>query len=340
MRITPTRGGGPGSRPCGGAGLRPEEAADQRSGSDVPVPDLLEVVLRVQQAPPRRRDQLSVDRLGRRHPAVEQPDRLLRGQRRTHDQRAAPGGAGRDPPLPVGPRRRRARLQHPRASTRTSSSRARSWPTSSSARSRNGTIRPSRLEPRSESSRHRHRRRPPLRRLRHDLYLGGLPLQDLPRLEEEGRHRDVGQLARGHRRQGERRRGRPGQADARLDRLRRADLCHPEQDQLRLGPEHGRRVRPGDARVGDRGRGRRGRRMPPDFRVSITNAPGTARTRSRPSRGCCSTRARRKKTGQDHGGLLNWALTDGQKFAPELGYAPLPKEVVALETAALKKIKL
>ena len=38
--------------------------------------------------------------------------------------------------------------------------------------------------------------------------------------------------------------------------------------------------------------------------------------------------------------FMRWALADGQKFAPELGYAPLPKEVVALETSALKKIKI
>jgi phosphate transport system substrate-binding protein len=38
--------------------------------------------------------------------------------------------------------------------------------------------------------------------------------------------------------------------------------------------------------------------------------------------------------------FMQWALTDGQKFAGDLGYAPLPKEVVDLEMAALKKIKL
>ena len=29
--------------------------------------------------------------------------------------------------------------------------------------------------------------------------------------------------------------------------------------------------------------------------------------------------------------LLKWALADGQKFAPALGYAPLPAEVVKLD---------
>ena len=38
--------------------------------------------------------------------------------------------------------------------------------------------------------------------------------------------------------------------------------------------------------------------------------------------------------------FVKWALTDGQKFAAELGYAPLPAEVVKLELAALAKIKI
>jgi ABC-type phosphate transport system substrate-binding protein len=36
--------------------------------------------------------------------------------------------------------------------------------------------------------------------------------------------------------------------------------------------------------------------------------------------------------------FMKWALTDGQKYAPELGYAPRPGKVVALELEALKKI--
>jgi len=38
--------------------------------------------------------------------------------------------------------------------------------------------------------------------------------------------------------------------------------------------------------------------------------------------------------------FVKWALTDGQRFAAELGYAPLPKEVVALEMQALSRIKI
>jgi phosphate transport system substrate-binding protein len=38
--------------------------------------------------------------------------------------------------------------------------------------------------------------------------------------------------------------------------------------------------------------------------------------------------------------FMKWALTDGQKFAGDLGYAPLPAEVVKLEMTALQKVKV
>jgi phosphate transport system substrate-binding protein len=38
--------------------------------------------------------------------------------------------------------------------------------------------------------------------------------------------------------------------------------------------------------------------------------------------------------------FMQWMLTDGQKFAAAMGYAPLPSSVVKLEQAALEKIKL
>ena len=38
--------------------------------------------------------------------------------------------------------------------------------------------------------------------------------------------------------------------------------------------------------------------------------------------------------------FLKWALTDGQKFASALGYAPVPKNVVDLELKALQKVKI
>jgi hypothetical protein len=37
---------------------------------------------------------------------------------------------------------------------------------------------------------------------------------------------------------------------------------------------------------------------------------------------------------------MKWALTDGQSFARDLGYAPLPKPVVDMELQALGRITL
>jgi hypothetical protein len=38
--------------------------------------------------------------------------------------------------------------------------------------------------------------------------------------------------------------------------------------------------------------------------------------------------------------FVKWALGDGQKFATELGYAPLPAAVVKMELAALAKVRV
>jgi len=36
--------------------------------------------------------------------------------------------------------------------------------------------------------------------------------------------------------------------------------------------------------------------------------------------------------------FMKWALTDGQTFARDLKYAPLPKPIIDMEMAALQKI--
>ena len=46
-----------------------------------------------------------------------------------------------------------------------------------------------------------------------------------------------------------------------------------------------------------------------------------------------------KKAAKTMVDFMQWALTEGQKFAEPLGYAPLPASVVKLEMEALKKIK-
>jgi phosphate transport system substrate-binding protein len=81
--------------------------------------------------------------------------------------------------------------------------------------------------------------------------------------------------------------------------------------------------------------------MPPDFRVSITNAPGKgAYPISSFTWLLLYESPKDKATAKVFMEFMKWMLTDGQKFAPQLGYAPLPAEVVKLEMDALKKIKL
>jgi phosphate transport system substrate-binding protein len=81
--------------------------------------------------------------------------------------------------------------------------------------------------------------------------------------------------------------------------------------------------------------------MPPDFRVSITNAPGKG---VYPIASftwlLLYENAKDKAQARTMVDFLKWALTDGQKFAPDLGYAPLPDAVVKLEMAALAKVKV
>jgi phosphate transport system substrate-binding protein len=82
------------------------------------------------------------------------------------------------------------------------------------------------------------------------------------------------------------------------------------------------------------------KKMPKDFRVSITNAPGKdvypvssftwLLVQESPKD------VQRSRILVD---FIRWALTDGQKYAAQLGYAPLPKEVVALELEAVKRVK-
>jgi phosphate transport system substrate-binding protein len=80
--------------------------------------------------------------------------------------------------------------------------------------------------------------------------------------------------------------------------------------------------------------------MPKDFRVSITNAPGkNAYPISSFTWLLFYESPKDKQRSKIMVDFMKWALTDGQKAAGELGYAPLPPEVVALEMEALKRIK-
>jgi phosphate transport system substrate-binding protein len=81
--------------------------------------------------------------------------------------------------------------------------------------------------------------------------------------------------------------------------------------------------------------------MPADFRVSITNAPGkSVYPISSFTWLLLYENAKDKAQAKTMVDFVKWALTDGQRFAPDLGYAPLPEAVVKLEMAALAKIKV
>jgi phosphate transport system substrate-binding protein len=81
-------------------------------------------------------------------------------------------------------------------------------------------------------------------------------------------------------------------------------------------------------------------KMPPDFRVSITNAPGKGVYPISSFTWILLYENPKDKTkAKALVDFMKWALSDGQKYAPDLGYAPLPDAVVKLEMAALGKIK-
>jgi phosphate transport system substrate-binding protein len=81
--------------------------------------------------------------------------------------------------------------------------------------------------------------------------------------------------------------------------------------------------------------------MPKDFRVSITNAPGKG---GYPISSftwlLLYENPKDKNQSRAMVEFVKWALSDGQKFAAALGYAPLPPEVVKLEMTALGTIKV
>jgi phosphate transport system substrate-binding protein len=81
-------------------------------------------------------------------------------------------------------------------------------------------------------------------------------------------------------------------------------------------------------------------KMPPDFRVSITNAPGkNAYPISSFTWLLLYENPKDKAKSQAMVDFVKWALTDGQRYCAELGYAPLPASVVKMEMAALARIK-
>jgi phosphate transport system substrate-binding protein len=83
------------------------------------------------------------------------------------------------------------------------------------------------------------------------------------------------------------------------------------------------------------------KQMPADFRVSVTNAPGDGvYPISSFTWLLLYQDPKDKAQGKTMVDFMKWALTDGQKFAPELGYAPIPKNVVDMEMKTLATIKV
>lgn len=81
-------------------------------------------------------------------------------------------------------------------------------------------------------------------------------------------------------------------------------------------------------------------KMPPDFRVSITNAPGKdAYPVASFTWLLVPAQWQDANKGKIMVDFLNWMLEKGQGMVSSLDYAPLPKEVIEKERAVIKTIK-
>jgi len=83
-----------------------------------------------------------------------------------------------------------------------------------------------------------------------------------------------------------------------------------------------------------------GAKVPDDFRVSITNAPGKDAYPISSFTWLLIPQNIKDATKREIlKGFLGWMLTDGQKMTSALAYAPLPKELVAREEKAVATIQ-
>ena len=300
------------------------------AGATFPAPDLYEVVLGVQQAAPERPDQLPAGRLGRRHQAAHEPDGVLRRLRRPDDTGPAAGGAGQVMHFPtvlgaVVPIYNMPGVSQQLKFSGTGARGHLPGQDHQVERPAIAKLNPGVNLPAMPTSPSRIARTARARRYIWCDYLAKVS----PEWKQKvGIATSVQVAGRRLRRQGQRRRRRHRQPDAWRDRIRRAGVRAAEQDQLRQCAEHERQIRESLGRLGDGGGERRGRedagRLPrvdhqrarrrrlSDLVVHLDAAlPGRRRTR------------RRAKIMVD---FMKWALTDGQKFAPTLGYAPLPED--------------
>jgi phosphate transport system substrate-binding protein len=82
------------------------------------------------------------------------------------------------------------------------------------------------------------------------------------------------------------------------------------------------------------------KQMPADYRVSITNAAGDDVYPISSFTWILMYENPQDKTmAKTMVDFMKWALTDGQKYCADLGYAPLPKNVVDMEMKTLDAIK-
>jgi phosphate transport system substrate-binding protein len=81
-------------------------------------------------------------------------------------------------------------------------------------------------------------------------------------------------------------------------------------------------------------------KMPADFRVSITNAPGKdAYPISSFTWLLIPQASKDSAKGKILADFLNWMIADGQKMAGALDYAPLPDNVAAKVKETIKQVK-
>jgi phosphate transport system substrate-binding protein len=81
-------------------------------------------------------------------------------------------------------------------------------------------------------------------------------------------------------------------------------------------------------------------KMPADFRVSITDAPGKdAYPIASFTWLLIPEQSKDAAKGKILADFLNWMVTDGQKLTAALSYAPLPDGVVQKEKEAIKLVK-
>ena len=79
--------------------------------------------------------------------------------------------------------------------------------------------------------------------------------------------------------------------------------------------------------------------MPADFRVSIVDAAGPKAYPISTYTWLLVYEKNKAEVGAALKGFLRWMAADGQKLAPELGYAPLPEKVRGMVVKAVETLR-